>query len=98
MLAGREPSKTRRWLLWAWAPRGWGQDSRAGQGALEGHSENVLRLWTDQVAAQGGLVTVDRGQPSRLGARRLPGPSTAPAPRRWPCSPLASRCMCVAVS
>lgn len=77
---------------------GSGEDSRPGPGALGGHGENVLRPWTDQVAAWGSPVTVDRGQPSRPGARRLPGPSAAPTPPCWPCSPLASRCMCAAVS
>lgn len=104
----RQPSRTRRWLPRTGtldalegggrgSPRS-GQDSRAGQGAPGGHSENVLRPWTDQVAARGSPVTVDRGQPSRPGARRLPGPSAAPAPLGWPRAPLASRCMCVAVS
>lgn len=79
-------------------PQGSGEDSQTGRGALDGHSENVLRRWTDQVAAWGLPVTADRGQPSRPCARRLPGPSAAPRLPRWPCSPLASRCMCVAVS
>lgn len=92
----RQPSRTRRWLsrqgLWMpalpWkegrgSPRS-GEDSRAGHGALSGHGENVSSPWTDQVVAWGSPVTVDRGQPSRPGARRLPGPSAVPMPLCWP--------------
>lgn len=110
--AARTHARARRWLPQtgtpdaraprrraegARAPLRWGRDSCTGQGALDGHRGNVVRPWTDQADARGGLVTVDRGQPSRPGARRPPGPSAAPAPLCWP-APLRPPAACVWLS
>lgn len=77
------------WKEGAWAPPGEGVGFPTGQGALDGHSEKVLRRWTDQVAAGGSLVTADGdGQVGRVpGACQAPQPcqrcSAGPAPL-WP--------------